>query len=44
VKCAGVVVVRLEGGTTSNPVVLGSFAVLVLSGVGIWVAAKPKGA
>ena len=42
--CSGLVIVRLDGGGISNPGVLGAFAVLVISGVGIWVALKPKGA
>jgi hypothetical protein len=42
--CAGFVIVRLDGGGVSNPAVIGAFVVLVISGVGIWVALKPKGA
>jgi len=41
--CAGFVIVRLEGGGLKNPAVIGSFAVLVISGVGLWVSFKPKG-
>jgi hypothetical protein len=42
--CSGLVIVRLDGGGVSNPGVLGAFAVLVISSVGIWIALKPKGA
>jgi hypothetical protein len=43
-SCSGYVIVRLDGGGLKNPVVLGTFAVLVISGVGLWVSFKPKGA
>jgi len=43
IRCAGVVVVRLKGGGISNPAVIGAFAVLVISGIGIWVSLLPKG-
>jgi len=44
VACSGLVVVRIKGGGISNPGVLGAIAILLISGVGIWVALKPKGA
>jgi hypothetical protein len=42
VRCAGVVVVRIEGGGIKNPAVIGAFAVLIISGIGIWVSLRPK--
>ena len=41
--CLGSVVVRIEGGGASNPVVIGTFVVFIISGVGLWVSFRPKG-
>ncbi len=41
--CAGFVIVRLEGGGVKNPVVIGAFVIVLISGFGLWVSLKPKG-
>jgi hypothetical protein len=45
IKCSGVVIIRLSGsGGFSNPAVIGTFVITLISGVGLFISLKPKGA
>ena len=43
-KCSGSVTLRIKGGFFSSPAGPVSLVITVISGVGLWIAARPKGA
>src|SRR5262249_50220649 len=45
VVCTGAVIIRFQGsGGFSNPAVIASFVIMLISGVGLFISLKPKGA
>lgn len=44
VACAGAVIVRFKGGGFSNPAVIGTFVLTIISGVALIISFRPKAA
>jgi hypothetical protein len=42
ITCAGAVIIEFDGGGFSNPAVIGALILVVVSGVGIFIAMRPK--